>query len=79
MERFLLFIKDGTNEEFTDLHPDKPSAQKALIAYVRLRESESGKPNHINDDDAIAAYFDNKTSFYTIARVNLIPTPGNDR
>jgi hypothetical protein len=79
MERFLLFIKDGTNEEFTDLHPDKPSAKKALIAYVRQRESESGQSNHINDDDAIAAYFDDDTSFYTIARVNLIGEPGNDR
>jgi len=79
MERFLLFIKDGTKDEFVDLHPNEPSAHKALIGYVRERESEAGQPHAISDDDAIAAYFDDEASFYTIARVNLIPNPGNDR
>ena len=79
MERFLLFIKDGSNDEFADLHPNEPSAQKALVSYVRQRESEADQPHVISDDDAIAAYFDGQTSFYTIARVNLFDEPGNDR
>lgn len=79
MERFLLFIKDGSKDEFADLHPNEPSALKALVSYVRQRESETGQLHAISDDDAIAAYFDDNTSFYTIARVNLIREPGNDR
>jgi hypothetical protein len=79
MERFLLFIKDGTKDEFADLHPTEPAAHKALVGYVRQRESDTGRPHKIGDDDAVAAYFDDDTSFYTIARVNLIREPGNDR
>ncbi len=79
MERFLLFIKDGTKDEFADRHPTEPVAHKALVGFVRQREGETGQPQTIGDDDAIAAYFDDDTSFYTIARVNLIGEPGNDR
>lgn len=79
MERFLLFIKDANNDEFADLHLDEVSARKALTAFVRERETEADAPHAIIDDDAIDAYFDHETSFYTIARVNLIREPGNDR
>ena len=68
MERFLLFIRDKDEKDFTDIHPSEASARRALIAYVRRREHEDGLPHPIDDDAAIASYF-RDGALYAITRV----------
>ena len=69
MERFLLFIRDDETADVVDIHPDEPSARKALAAYVRCRHRERGVPPPISDDVAIASYFNSAGALYAIARL----------
>ncbi|WP_242121362.1 hypothetical protein [Sphingomonas lacusdianchii] len=71
MERFLLFIRDtAAADDVADIHPDESSARKALAAYVRRRTREQGRPMPINDDVAIASYFEADGALYAIARIS---------
>lgn len=73
MECFLLFIRERDREDILDLHPDKPTARKALIAYVRRQRDRVGKPQPINDDAAVRTYFKRDGSMYSIAKVRKMP------
>lgn len=79
MERFVLFISEPGSDHVVDIHPSKPGAQSALVDYVRARGPAIGLPDHPDDDQAIASYFEVSDAIYAIARVMPLVHPGDDR
>ncbi len=69
MERFLLFIREPGTCDVTDIHSSEASARTALADYARARGGDEIASGPIEDDIAIAAYFDNSEAVYAIARV----------
>jgi len=69
MNKFVLFIRDHGAKDVLDFHPDEASAHKALAAYVTQKTGHDLPMDADAAAEAIAAYFDPKRTFYTIAGI----------
>jgi len=79
MERFVLFISEPGSADIVDIHPSKPAAESALVDYVRARATTNGLPDHPDDEQAIASYFDGSEAIFAITRITPQSMPGNDQ